>query len=608
MKKNKLFFALAAFLFLFQTQRANAQITKVDITTVYDSLRSYCSVPSTAAFNIYGMVNGTFSSTDSLTVKINFDDGFDTTFKSGISPATPGVGEFYLYVFHNYTFTGTFKPKIKITAPSGAVDSTIADSIVLSSLCATLSGRLYIDANGNCIRDASEKDLKWTPILAINTVTADSFFAGYTDDTGYYSITLLPGSYTIVPNPVHYGRFGYWLDTTVLPSCPTSGTHSFVVSTGGSFTKDFAYVCKTISSFDASIQTWACGFVPGDSAYIQVSAGSWYTWFAQYYCLSMSTTVTLTLDSKLSYLSTIWGKAPTSVSGSTVTWNLPTAKDVVEFYSAVWVKVASTATIGDTIRLTAYIAPPSAYTDPVLSNNTYNYKKAVSSSFDPNMKEVSPTGNGTPGYIAPNTDLTYTIHFQNTGTAPAKKVIISDEIDTDLDINSLHILHATHNANMYVDGRTVKFRFDNINLPDSGTNMKGSMGAITYGIKQKVALLAGTKINNTAAIYFDYNSPIITNTTLNTINIPTNIQNVVAGDLSASVYPNPANTELTVLVEKNQTFSIKMIDMLGRIVYHQTNEQGKAVIPTHLLQSGMYLVNIKNAQGNELNTKVMVKH
>jgi uncharacterized repeat protein (TIGR01451 family) len=286
---------------------------------------------------------------------------------------------------------------------------------------------------------------------------------------------------------------------------------------------------------------------------------------------------------------------------------LSSASEIASFNSSIWVKVPSTATLGDTIRLTAYIAP-TAYTDPNLTNNTINFKKAISSSYDPNMKEVSPTGYGTVGYIAPNTDLTYTIHFQNTGTAAAKNVTITDIIDADLDINSLHILHSTHNASLNVDGSTVKFRFSNINLPDSGSNMNASMGAITYGIKQKNALASGTKINNTAAIYFDYNAPVITNTTLNTIIIPTNIQNVALGNLSAKVYPNPANTELNVTIESNKGFTVRMMDMLGRIVSNISTENNSVVVPTQSLQSGMYLLNVRDAQGNELNTKVVVKH
>lgn len=605
MKKTQFFLAIAALILVCTKSRVSAQIHTVEINYCYPS-GSSCSAPAAGLLDFGGGVFGTFLTTDSLTINVNFDDGFDTTFKRSID-RTAGAGEYYCRPTHTYTFSGTFKPRIIVTAPSGASDTLLSPGIVVSSICATLSGRLYIDANANCTKNAEEENLRNTPILVVNTSTGDSILSAYTDDTGFYSFTLFPGTYTVIPNPAHYGSFGYWIDENFTASCPASGVYSFVVSTGGSVTKNFAYSCKAITAYDASTVIWSRGFVPGDSTYIMITGAGNSSWSATHSCLTMSTTATLTLDPKLTYLSSHTGMAPTSVSGRTITWNLPAAQDVVEFYAGVWVKVPTTATLGDTIRLQAYIAPTS-YTDPVLSNNTYNYKRPVTSAYDPNMKEVAPTGNGATGDIAPNTDLLYTIHFQNTGTAPAKKVIITDVIDTDLDIHSLHFINATHNATMYVDGNTVKFRFDNINLPDSGASMEGSMGAITYAIKQKKSLSSGTKINNTAAIYFDYNSPVITNTTLNTIVIPANIQQFSPGQLAAVVFPNPANTKLTVNVANNANLTVTMTDMLGRIVALEKSKTGTITIATQNLPSGVYLIDIRDADGNQQNTKVMVKH
>ena len=45
--------------------------------------------------------------------------------------------------------------------------------------------------------------------------------------------------------------------------------------------------------------------------------------------------------------------------------------------------------------------------------------QVVVCSFDPNDKYVTPEGVGPQGAVAPGIDLTYTIRFQNTGSAPA---------------------------------------------------------------------------------------------------------------------------------------------------------------------------------------------
>lgn len=92
--------------------------------------------------------------------------------------------------------------------------------------------------------------------------------------------------------------------------------------------------------------------------------------------------------------------------------------------------------------------------------------------------------------------------------------------------------------NLYKDNNAIKFRFEGIKLPDSGPGYWGSMGSVTYAIAQQKNL--GTMIRNTAAIYFDYNAPIITNTTLNTIEKPTGIESINLGTQTVIVYPNPA--------------------------------------------------------------------
>lgn len=605
MKKALLLSAFCAVFGLAKTETAQAQITSIKVG-IDDSLSTYCVIPSPNNFIVSGSVTGTVSSTDSAIVNVNFDDGADTTFKLKIYPG----GYFSNYsIFHTYTFPGTFNPKVKATvAASGLADSMVSSpGITISNTCGTLNGLLYVDGNSNCVKDASEQGVRWMPILAINTATSDSSVVGWSNDTGYYYAALPPGTYTIVPLTYHYGSYSWWIDTNLVASCPSSGTYSLTVSSGGSYSKNFAYTCKPVTSYDASINVWTNGFVTGDSTYVAISGYDW-LWYYHYTCASLSSTVTLTLDPKLTYSSHYYGLAPSSVSGSTVTWTLSSTKDVVDFYSTIWVNVATTAALGDTLKMTAYIAPTSL-TDPNLSNNTLIYKKVVATSHDPNAKEVTPAGAGAPGYIPKNTELTYTVHFQNTGTAAARNITVTDEIDPNLDLTTLHMINATHNASMYVTGNTVKFRFENVNLDYSSHNLSASMGAVTYGIMPKQTLAPGAQMNNTAAIYFDYNSPIITNTTLNTIEIPTNIQHVSLGDFSAKVFPNPANTELNVKVDNNDnSVAVMLMDMLGRVVRNESSNNGDIVIDTQGLLAGLYVVTIKDNKGNEMNTKVSVKH
>lgn len=599
MKRKNLLLLIGTLICLLFAGKSKAQITALEVVFA-DSLTSFCKIPATRTMGVSLKPIGIPSSSDSATLYINFGDGSDTTFKLGFGP-----GLSYAMVKHVYTYAGSFGSVAIAKMPSGVADTFVGTVRTLTDTCGTLNGLLYVDSDHDCVKDAGEPGVFWMPVIAINTVTFDTTFAGWSDDTGYYSIDLKPGTYTIIPN-AYYRGFGFVTDTNILATCPATGTYSLTVATGGSYSKDFAYECKPITKYDASAFISSRGFVPGDSTYINVWAGG-RSWYFPYTCASLSTTVTLNLDSRLTYLSSLSGLAPSSVSGSTVTWTLSSTTDVVKFLSSIWVKVPTTVTIGDTMKLSVYIAPTSL-TDPDLSNNTYNYKRAVTSSYDPNMKEVSPTGDGAPGYIKNNTELVYTIHFQNTGTAPAKNITVSDDIDNNLDLTTLHLLNTSHNASLHVDGRNVKFRFENINLPDSGTNMNASMGMIIYAIMPKKGLAPATQMKNTADIYFDYNAPIITNTTLNTIAIPTLIETIKSDNFEARIFPNPANATLNISVENNNKFSVQVMDMLGRIVTVQNTENGTMLIPTQSRPSGIYMINIKNSEGNELNTKVIVKH
>ena len=78
-------------------------------------------------------------------------------------------------------------------------------------------------------------------------------------------------------------------------------------------------------------------------------------------------------------------------------------------------------------------------------NNFNHIKTVVVGSFDPNFKEVIPQGTGPLGYITSNDKVfDYVIHFQNTGTAPAQKVVVKDKLDTDFNLESLRPGYSTH--------------------------------------------------------------------------------------------------------------------------------------------------------------------
>lgn len=146
----------------------------------------------------------------------------------------------------------------------------------------------------------------------------------------------------------------------------------------------------------------------------------------------------------------------------------------------------------------------------------FEYEGVVLCSFDPNDKLVAPRY--PEGYALLDEDLTYTIRFQNTGNAEALKVVIRDTLDLNLDPNTFRVIGSSHEAFLstsLIGNQYLTFEFNDINLPDSTSNLEGSQGYVVYTIKAFDNLPEETVIENTAGIYFDFNPPVITNTTEN---------------------------------------------------------------------------------------------
>jgi hypothetical protein len=92
----------------------------------------------------------------------------------------------------------------------------------------------------------------------------------------------------------------------------------------------------------------------------------------------------------------------------------------------------------------------------------------------------------------------------------------------------------------------MEFKFENILLVDSNTNEPLSHGFVRYRIQPKTNFSAGDSITNFAAIYFDFNEPVITNTAKTIIILPTGI---------ASATPTPANCMSSQIPQRMQLTS-----------------------------------------------------
>lgn len=234
--------------------------------------------------------------------------------------------------------------------------------------------------------------------------------------------------------------------------------------------------------------------------------------------------------------------------------------------------------------------------------------------YDPNDKQGQPLGYGMSHYIQQEDFLNYKIRFQNTGNDTAFNVLITDTLSSYLDYTKLQMGSSSHDYYWELEnGNVLKVYFPNIKLVDSTTNVEGSQGYFNFKIDQMPSNPIGTVINNSAAIYFDYNPAIITNTTMHTVGeeyVTVQVDQVFSSSLEVNVAPNPFDyrTTITVSGAEYEELSIMLFDLSGRLVRQSTANSGNSIeLLKGQLNTGMYIYKLLG-DGRMISTgKVVVK-
>lgn len=187
------------------------------------------------------------------------------------------------------------------------------------------------------------------------------------------------------------------------------------------------------------------------------------------------------------------------------------------------------------------------------------------------LKRGHPKGYDVAHYVSPETDLDFLIQFRNTGTTTVQQVIIRDTLSATLDPSTVYPGAASHPYDFEVYGNgIVQFTLPNINLVPGSS---ASEGFVKFRVSQKPTLECGAKILNSAAIYFDFNAPVITNQTFHTVCedsiyliVKTKEIHYPGADLR--VYPNPMDDMATFEVKGVQarTFGLRLYDSQGRLL------------------------------------------
>lgn len=252
--------------------------------------------------------------------------------------------------------------------------------------------------------------------------------------------------------------------------------------------------------------------------------------------------------------------------------------------------------IGDQLNFSAIIN--SVPTDETPADNTFGLKQIVVGSFDPNDKACLEGATISPEKVGDY--VHYMIRFENNGTANAQNIVVKDMIDlVKFDINTLVPIKGSHSfiTNITSDNK-LEFIFANINLPfNDATND----GFVAFKIKTKPTLVLEDTFSNTASIYFDYNFPIVTNTSTTTIAVLA-IQDFVFSNYF-TLYPNPVKDILNITAKETiQVSSINIYNTLGQLVLLIPNAQNTKTVNVSSLTTGNYFIKINSNKGTS-NTK-----
>jgi len=436
----------------------------------------------------------------------------------------------------------------------------------------TIIGSIIYDENNNgCDVDDLKINKIW--VTATNGTTTSTTLSANEE----YILNVYEGTHTISLNVLDYFSYSPENSTVIITGSGNNETLTFCL-TANQIIQDLNIALLPISEARPGFEA--------DYQLIVQNIGTQTT---------NNVLVTLTFDDTMqSFVSA----NPTESSTTTNQLNFeiaslsPFSSSVINFTMQTF--TPPTVNGDDILTFTATVTPN--IDDYTPNDNTFELAQIVVNSYDPNDKLIL---QGSEIHIDDvNEYLYYIVRFQNTGTASAINVKIEDAIHESLDWNTIQILNSSHNYRVEIkEGNQMEFIFNNINLPYEDEDEEGSNGFIAYKIKP----IAGTQlgdfiIGNEAYIYFDYNDPIITNTTSTEVVEETSSASVHNLNDLISVYPNPTNGVLHISSKGNTILEgVKIYNLQGRELFGSTTNQ--ETINIENLSAGIYLMNIRTNQG-----------
>jgi hypothetical protein len=467
------------------------------------------------------------------------------------------------------------------------------DPDTVSAEACVMTGRVIADFNGNCIVDGNDYALPGQVVIRDGNQVFTS-----TNQAGIYSFEADTGNYQISFNGLNDNLpFG-----TI--NCPQNATFNLNITEAGTIADSldfFIYPDSTCADPQIHISPVGpfrrCAGNDNHQAIFVTNHG----------LLPVENySVSLTLPDSLYLYNT--EPAFSSQEGNTYTWNFNDTLLFGELTSIhLYDSLSCYATDG---LLKCLAATVGSSNDCNTSNNISDICQIVNGSYDPNHIQLL-SAPPTPQYVysmeveGNEQWYTYRIQFQNTGTAPAQTVVVTDILPSFFDYSTAELLGASHECMLVNTGDgTLKFVHYFINLPDSSENFAGSIGTVLFRVKTNQVLLPGQEIANLASIVFDVNEPVITNDAIFEVPLTNGINTI---NPKIDIYPNPVDRTFTVSSEFSKG-TLQITDLSGRIFKAETINNFQQNIETTDISEGVYLVELIYNNVKIATQKLIVSH
>ena len=480
----------------------------------------------------------------------------------------------YTPILLSIIFKGTYYGN---TVYGVAVDLTATTPLIFSD---GIKLNAFVDSNLNGVQDNDELNF---PLGHFNyELNSDGII-----HNAYTSPNFLFGS-----NPTNTYNLSYVIDSQYAGNftCATSFAGVTVAPSSGITTYNFPIIAATPYE-DLSIELLSYNPPPRPGFefenYIIYTNNSIQT--------ISSGTVTFTNDPSV------------AVFGETGTFHSYPFTDLLPFESrriAIQMQTPTIPTVdlGQLVTNTATITITPG--DIYLLNNTAELTQTIVGSWDPNDKTENHGEQILHSGFTANDYLTYTIRFENTGTANAINIKVEDVLDAKLEPSSIKMVDASARYSLERIGTHLTWTFAGINLPPSTDASTTGKGYVTFQVKPKPGFVLGDIIPNTAEIFFDFNPAIVTNT-WTTEFVPFLGVNLFEND-TFEYYPNLTSDIVTFNLKNSSSTidKIEVVDVLGKTLLSKNVNFSDTSIDLSSVSKGMYLVKVK-ANGQEKTVKII---